>query len=165
MKGAAGFTLIELSMYITLSALFSLLLFRFFNQTSTHFFKIKEHACTSSMFGAAQDLLTHDSMQANNDPAYWKQSEQGHIFLTSKDAIFWQLKNKRLYRTQGVYNFKNGIWGKKIKTLVATHVADFAISPVIKNEKVSKVHIRITSDGAPAILKEFDAYLFSRVIT
>jgi type II secretory pathway component PulJ len=153
----AGFSLLELVSYIMLASFFSLLLFRFSvnNLSSCALLKQKCALIASQLF--IKDLLMRDIMQASPEKKDWQIAQNSCIFQTSEQSIGWQIKNNKLYRIIGAYNFQKGTWRKKSKMLIANNISELKCEPIMIDDQMQGIHIAIAD-------QLFDAYLFNRSI-
>lgn len=92
---------------------------------------------------AAQDVLAHDIMLADDDEMHWIEKTNELICKTIQADIGWHFKNNRLYRISGEYDFKCQTWNRKNTALIATHVNAFNYWLERKNKHVVSVQSNI----------------------
>lgn len=120
-----GFTLIELSLYIALFMIFSLGAFYMLADTMHGVKKTQRIFAEMLTNMLVRDIVRRDVMSASMQPAHW--DEKNGVFkkitcdekgkVKEVDICFF-VKNNKLYRIEGVYNFLTGRWIKRFTSLV-----------------------------------------------
>lgn len=151
-KFQLAFTLIELTIYLSIFFIIITILFSFFNSMHKD---VVNKARQNDLFirnSLALDLLRRDISSANPMLQNWyKANEKGFDYFVFKKEtltvdfckiskfISWQLKKRRLNRIEGIYDFKTKQWGKKVISLICSHVNEFKFNLILaKNKKLVK---------------------------
>lgn len=121
MKKNSGMTLIELIVYLALFTFIAMASISFitrFWQTSMQYQK-RQVSLINLM--AAHDLLCNDIRHAPRNKTAWKMRHATELIWQRQDGIDigWLYENEALFRSEGLYNEKEGIWHKRTKNLVA----------------------------------------------
>jgi type II secretory pathway component PulJ len=159
----AGFSIIEFLIYLAISALIFMGVFRYFNSVQKSFATVKESALMMGWLHGACDIMAHDSMGADCNQALWHCTSDECVFKTVSGAVGWQLKKNRLYRIAGSYDFVNKKWQQRRKTIVAQQVEKFSMQPVMEGAAVDKVVLSMQMRGIYSNpQKSLEVFLYNR---
>lgn len=159
----AGFSIIEFLIYLAISALIFIGVFRYFNCVQKSFASVKESALMMGWLHGACDIIAHDSMAADCRQEFWHCTSDECVFQTASGAVGWQLKKNRLYRIAGSYDFVNKKWQQRRKTIVAQQVEKFSMQPVMEGAAVDKVVLSMQMRGMySSPQKRFEVFLYNR---
>ncbi len=160
-----GFSAIEFLVYLTISAVLMVVIFRFYNGAQTSFARLKESAFLFNALQNACDIVTTDIMAANSNKSQWHRDDNICVFQTAKQSIGWQLQKNQLYRIVGNFDFAHKKWRQRRRSLIAKQVASFFVKPEYVKDHVADVEISVTMRGThQSAHKKSLAYLYNRVI-
>lgn len=121
-----GFSLLELMVSIGMLCLISWVALSFFLRFSGICTSTSSLSNQLATYAVAQDLLFRDTAQANSSRDNWYNFKEEIIFSQGNNWIGWQLKNKTLWRTNGLYT--SGGWHEATKSVVLKGVTHFSFT-------------------------------------
>ena len=134
MKYEQAFSLIEVLVYLAISTMLFLFVFDFLSKTQSGVEKVNKNAETNVRAILAIDLLRRDFMCAGMRLADWDLKNKvfrKSILLNNSEIetkdICWHIKNKKLIRIEGVYNYVLQTWKKKIQSVAAYKAKEFDV--------------------------------------
>lgn len=142
-----GFSLLEFLIYLAISTLIFIGVFRYFNSVQKSFAQVKESALMMGALHGACDIMAHDSMCADCNPSSWYCTLDECVFQTASGAVGWQLKKNRLYRIAGSYDFAHKKWQQRRKTIIAQQVEKFSMQAVNAGAVVDRVALSVQMRG------------------
>lgn len=156
-----GFSLIECLLYCAIMTLLAMLVFEFFLKSRMMAHQLTQQTKQIMAVQAAYDFILRDMEQARVDSQFWDSSDaQAVICKVGKTCIGWSLRNKKLYRTVGQYDFAFGYWTSKSAALVAQSISHFSYQTHRNNNTVLAVDIRLE---APAFACDGTACLYNGI--
>lgn len=145
----AGFSLIELMIYLVLLCMLSLFVSRFCVQWYHTFFNGLLLARHCQQETTALALMQRDIETAPAQATQWYVIEPNVLIVNRDDyTLSWLLQDGILYRAVGNYNVITHTWKTRKKQQVATHIASFNIQVYkdLPTDSVKYVTIQLIGD-------------------
>jgi type II secretory pathway pseudopilin PulG len=161
-----GFSLIESLIYCCIMAILGVLVAQFFVKQSRFYMYMRMSQQRIMMLYAAQDLLVQDLQRADSSAEQWD-TRYEHLLICGMgiDSYGWILKNTKLYRITGQYNFNTHSWHNKSTTLVADHITHFGYALVRSpDDTIMAVQTKLAIADQPDIVESSIA-LFNGELT
>lgn len=155
--GRDGFTLIELSIYGTLLASISLLLFGFIGHMNTVMALFKHKNEAYIRYVLATDVLFRDVISASCAIGDWDKDNGVFIKETILSAgditrvcIGWDVTPKGLVRHEGVYDFAKKVWLSKTTSYLSNCVTNilFTYTCNQKTKAIESISITLARNNA-----------------
>jgi Tfp pilus assembly protein PilV len=141
-----GFSLIECLIYGAITTLLSIVLFTFFNSTTSSLHVISDREYDSLASWTAHQLLDKDMQMADANDQWWHIESNLIICRITNECIGWQLHKGSLYRLKGVYDFNSGQWENKSSALVIQKMKHFRINLNEHEKMISSVRYELETE-------------------
>lgn len=153
MLNKQAFSLIELSVYLAIFSIFSLISFSFLSQSYKEIICFQIKMKKEIQNSLAYDLLFRDFISAKTSAKFWSKINQNTIpidkFTFRKDLkdIGWLSRTDGLFRINGSYDFNQMKWIKKNSARINTQSQNLSIKILLKKNKDAVFGIDILSDN------------------
>lgn len=148
-KKIQAFSLLELFMYIGISALSVPYIFLFMQNLYHVSYASQKSFCDACALSCACDLLRRDIWQCTDNPEFFQDNVFRCTILSRSYEevhydVWWGGKEGRLLRYEGEYDFDNHCWKHKKISVIAYTIPSFSLEPVIKEKRVIGVTVTHT---------------------
>ena len=128
-KTCDGFSIIEFSIYFLVMQVCLMVMIHWTALQTLHM--KKDHASCLKIVAlyAAHDRIVQDIRMTQASDIDWGKARMSFVWPINQKSVGWEIKEGKLFRSEGLYDLGNEIWIRRKKNLVAQNVKKLNFKP------------------------------------